>query len=40
MLGLHSLGFLIGFRLDFGWISASAGFGLILVWLDLDLDFI
>ena len=26
-----------GFRLDFGLILASAGFGLILVWLDLDL---
>ena len=34
-----SVGFL-GFRLDFGWILASAGFSLILVWLDSDLDFI
>ena len=26
----------LGFGLDFGWISASASFGLVLVWLDLD----
>ena len=26
----------LGFGLDFGWISASASFGLVLAWLDLD----
>ena len=42
-LGLGLASCSLGFRLEFGWISAVVwlrlDFGLILVWLDLDLDF-